>query len=136
MIYEKNLANSLLMRLKRERERISRLSSSRCIARPYERVDPLRQQLDGKLRELTLITKTRLEKQRSRLAGLAGRLDALSPLTVLSRGYAIAQKEDGSVIKSVKNMTAGERISVRVADGRFAAVFDRVLDSFPDKVEQ
>lgn len=136
MIYEKNLANSLLMRLKRERERISRLSSSRCIARPYERVDTLRQQLDGKLRELTLITKTRLEKQRSRLAGLAGRLDALSPLTVLSRGYAIAQKEDGSVIKSVKNMTAGERISVRVADGRFAAVFDRVLDSFPDKVEQ
>lgn len=136
LIYEKNLVNSLLMRLKREREKVASLASARCITRPFERIDNLRQQLDGKQRELALVARTRLEKHRAALASRAGRLDALSPLTVLSRGYAIAQKEDGSVIKSVRALDAGERITVRVADGRFAAIFDKVLDAFPDKVEQ
>ena len=107
MIYEKNLIASLLMKLKQERERIASLSSARSLVRPYERVDSLRQLMDGRLRELILISRSNLDKHRSALGNMAGRLDALSPLTVLSRGYAIVQKEDGSVIKSIKTMKPG-----------------------------
>lgn len=135
-IYEKSLVNSLLMRLKRERERLAGLSSARGLTRPYERVDALRQQLDGRFRELVLLSRSELEKHRSALGSLAGRLDALSPLTVLSRGYAIAQREDGSIIKSIKAMKSGDRITVRVADGRFGAHIEEVLEAFPDKIEQ
>lgn len=135
-IYEKSLVNSLLMRLKRERERLAGLSSARSLTRPYERVDALRQQLDGRFRELVLLSRSELEKHRSALGSLAGRLDALSPLTVLSRGYAIAQREDGSIIKSIKAMKSGDRITVRVADGRFGAHIEEVLEAFPDKIEQ
>jgi len=136
MMYERSLASSLLMRLKHERERLAGLSSARCITRPLERVYTLRQQLDGKLRELALLGRSQLERRRSALGGLAGRLDALSPLTVLSRGYAIVQKEDGSVVKSVRNLGKGDRITVRVADGRFGALFEKALEAFPDKMEQ
>lgn len=134
IIYEKNLISSLLMKLKRERERIAGLSSARSLTRPFERVDSLRQQMDGRLRELVLISKSNLDRHRSALGNMAGRLDALSPLTVLSRGYAIVQKEDGSVIKSVKTMKPGDRITIRVAGGRFGALFEKALDAFPDKM--
>ena len=131
-LYERSLVNSLMMRLKRERERIAALSSARSLIRPYERVDALRQQLDGRLRELALLGRSKLEKQRSALAGMAGRLDALSPLTVLSRGYALVQKEDGGVVKSIRAIAPGEMIMVRVADGRFGAKVEKPLDAFPD----
>ena len=90
--------------------------------------------MDGRLRELVLISKSNLDRHRSALGNMAGRLDALSPLTVLSRGYAIVQKEDGSVIKSVKTMKPGDRITIRVAGGRFGALFEKALDAFPDKM--
>lgn len=133
-IYEKSLVNSLLSGLKRERERIKGLSSARSLTRPYERVDSLRQLLDGRLRELVLLGRSKLEKHRSVLGNLAGRLDALSPLTVLSRGYAIAQKEDGTVIKSIRGLKPGDRITVRVAEGRFGAIYEQALEAFPDEI--
>ncbi|NLW02435.1 MAG: exodeoxyribonuclease VII large subunit [Clostridiaceae bacterium] len=136
MMYEKSLTSSLLLKLKRERERIAGLSSARSLTRPFERVDTLRQQLDGKLRGLALIGRSQLERHRSALGSLAGRLDALSPLTVLSRGYAIVQKEDGSVVKSIRVMKPGDRITVRVADGRFGALFEEALEAFPDRMGQ
>ena len=55
--------------------------------------------------------------KRQRFSHLAAALDALSPLKVLGRGYAIAQKEDGAVIASVRDARPGERFSLRLADG-------------------
>jgi len=133
-IYERSLVNSLMMRLKRERERIAALSSARSLTRPYEKIDALRQQLDGRLRELALIGRSKLEKHRSLLASLAGRLDALSPLTVLSRGYAIVQREDGGIVKSIRTITPGDRIMIRVADGKFGAKVEKPMEAFPDKI--
>jgi len=46
-----------------------------------------------------------------------GQLDALSPLGVMARGYAIATEEDGTVIRTVKKMTPGKEFSLRLADG-------------------
>ena len=55
--------------------------------------------------------------QRERLARLSAALDAMSPLKVLGRGYAIAQKGDGGVIASVKDAGPGEQFSLRLSDG-------------------
>ena len=54
--------------------------------------------------------------EKSRLADLSGRLDAMSPLKVLGRGYAIAKNEMG-VVASVEKATAGDPLDVMVADG-------------------
>jgi exodeoxyribonuclease VII large subunit len=51
------------------------------------------------------------------LAGIAARLDALSPLKVLARGYAAAQNEDGKPVRSVNDVTAGDRLDIRLCDG-------------------
>jgi len=49
------------------------------------------------------------------------KLDAMSPLKVLSRGYAMAQNQSGEVLRSVKQVELGERISITISDGRISA---------------
>ncbi len=49
------------------------------------------------------------------------KLDALSPLKVLTRGYAVASGEDGHIIRSVGEVHPGQTLSVRVSDGTITA---------------
>jgi exodeoxyribonuclease VII large subunit len=60
-----------------------------------------------------------------RYAALTAKLDAMSPLKVLTRGYALATDEGGALIKSVEQVSPGQQIRVRVSDGTINA---RVMD--------
>lgn len=51
----------------------------------------------------------------------AASLDALSPLAVLSRGYAIAQREDGTLLRDAKSVSIGDSVKVRLAEGKISA---------------
>lgn len=62
-----------------------------------------------------------LARQQEGVATLAGRLDAMSPLKVLGRGYAIASLESGRVVRAAEDVAVGDRITLRVAQGRFDA---------------
>jgi exodeoxyribonuclease VII large subunit len=57
------------------------------------------------------------------------KLDALSPLKVLSRGYAITQKEDGAVLRSVADTKAGDRLSITLSDGKISATVDDIKEN-------
>ena len=57
-------------------------------------------------------------RERERFARLAAALDALSPLKVLGRGYAIPQRSDGAVLRSAKEAMPGETLRLRMADGK------------------
>jgi exodeoxyribonuclease VII large subunit len=63
-----------------------------------------------------------VESARSRIEQGAMRLSALSPLAVLARGYAIASNEEGRAIRSASEVEAGQKVSIRVHRGRFAAM--------------
>ncbi len=69
---------------------------------------------------ITALTKSRVVAERGELARLAAGLDAMSPLQVLSRGYAIASRE-GRAVRDASELRTGETVSVRVARGRFDA---------------
>ena len=59
----------------------------------------------------------RLEKSRALLTAHSARLDALSPLRVLGRGYAVARDADGNVLKRVAQLPSGKEFRLRVTDG-------------------
>jgi exodeoxyribonuclease VII large subunit len=84
------------------------------LARARSRLGPLGVRLDA-------AASRRIERFRSRLGDAATRLDGLSPLAVLGRGYAIATRDDGRAVRDVRALTIGERVAVRVAQGRFGA---------------
>jgi len=58
-----------------------------------------------------------LAGEKGRLGKLAASLDALSPLKVLGRGYAIARSEDGMVITSPKQVEVGQALDLRLCEG-------------------
>ena len=62
-----------------------------------------------------------------RVAITAGKLEALSPLSVLSRGYSFVE-QGGSVVDSVKKLSVGESIDLVMRDGRASAVIERLLE--------
>ena len=84
------------------------------------------QRLDRGFDRLTGVLERRLERHRQALAGLAGRLDALSPLRILERGYALARDEQGRVLKRVAQFPPALPFRLRVTDGTVAA---RVMES-------
>lgn len=69
----------------------------------------------------------RMSAERAELTGLFGRLDAMSPLKVLARGYAIATHPDGRAVRSSAELTLGESVRVRVHEGAFAANVTELL---------
>ncbi|MFL5391263.1 MAG: exodeoxyribonuclease VII large subunit, partial [Myxococcales bacterium] len=59
--------------------------------------------------------------RRHRYEGLTARLDALSPLKVLARGYAVAFDERGHALLKAAQVLAGERVRVRLHEGELSA---------------
>jgi exodeoxyribonuclease VII large subunit len=62
-----------------------------------------------------------LALRRERLAAGAARLDALSPLAVLGRGYAIASDAAGRVLRSAREVAVGAQVTVRLHEGELDA---------------
>jgi exodeoxyribonuclease VII large subunit len=67
-----------------------------------------------------------VSERQAALAALAGRLDALSPLATLERGYAVARGIDGAMLTSVADFTAGADFTLRLRDGEIDATARRV----------
>ena len=65
-----------------------------------------------------------ITRRRDRVHALDSRLQALSPLGVLQRGYAIVLDEQGHAVRDAGHVAAGDRVDVRVARGRFGARVD------------
>jgi exodeoxyribonuclease VII large subunit len=68
----------------------------------------------------------RLEEARTRLAVCAAALDALSPLAVLQRGYALAEGEGGRLLRAAPSVGVGERVRVRLAEGALCCRVEEV----------
>ena len=115
---EKRLEQGIQRLLALRREQLNRLGKSRSMTDPGSYVRDKRLLLDYQSRRLAHGLDKSVSGQRERLARLAAALDAMSPLKVLGRGYAIAQKEGGAVIASVGDAEPGENLALRLRDGK------------------
>ncbi len=93
------------------------------LSRPAAVLDPMRMQLAEQERRLERASQHTQTKHRDRLSALCQRLEALSPLRVLSRGYATVTGQSGTVTRAA-DVQNGERLSIRFADGEISAVAD------------
>jgi exodeoxyribonuclease VII large subunit len=103
------------------RDNLRLLAAGPVFRRPTDHIDQRRQQVDDLARMSEGRIAHRLQNERARLRALVGKLDSLSPLATLGRGYAICQlAETGAVVRSVSQVPQGTRLTVRVGDGTFA----------------
>jgi exodeoxyribonuclease VII large subunit len=119
---ELRLAQSINGGLRAKRELLGSFAAKRVLQDPKNYIDDKRLLLDHLQERLSHAMSGGLHSGKERFASLAAALDAMSPLKVLGRGYAIARKSDGAVIKSAKDVEAGERIAIRLREDEIKAV--------------
>ncbi len=117
--------DGLLRLVARRRDRLELLASRPCLTRPEAALERAAQSLDLLSDRLERARAARIERLGLRLGGLAGKLDALSPLRVLSRGFAAVQTPQGKVVTKAAGLGMGQELDVLFADGRIGVRVER-----------
>lgn len=112
-------------RLELLRQRLRRLSERPVLRSPEGSLQQKELLLELLRQRLERAAAAAVEKRQRRFAALSGRLDALSPLKVLARGYAVATRQ-GQVLHSVAQLSPGEEIRLRLADGTALCAVERI----------
>ena len=116
-------------RLQRYRAQLDRLAASRALTAP-EAVYRLRRETVTALeKRLSLATSRRLTFKRQSMERVVASLAALNPLAVLSRGYALVQDGEGRVISSATRLSAGDRVSLRFANGKAVVRVEKIEET-------
>ena len=111
------LVQAELNLLEWENQRLGNLSQKRALTDPTAFLQDRKLYLDYIQQKLGSAARQTLETDSRRFAQLTAKLDAMSPLKVLGRGYAMVQSEDGKVLRSAQQVNAGDQVCVRLAEG-------------------
>ena len=123
-----------LLRIYRDKEAAyRRLAASRILQDPHTLLEVPAERLDRALEKLQRLTQDKLQESGQSLGLLAARLDAVSPLAVLQRGYAVVSGEDGKRLASVNKVRWGEELTTRLADGRIISVVQEIKELDDEK---
>ena len=116
--------------LQQRLHQLEALTTRRVIRAPLERVHDLSLRVDELEARVGRAVRQRIRTSRDALTNLSGRLEALSPLGVLARGYSYTQLEStGEVVHSVTQVAPEDRVVTTVASGRFVSTVNRVEDT-------
>ena len=113
-------------RLEALREKLDTLAQKRVMTDQLAYVQDKRMELVHVQQRLGDLAGGQMARKRQSFAALAASLDAMSPLKVLGRGYAMAQNEQGQIMKSYRDAAPGDRVSVTLGEGGFAARVEEV----------
>ena len=104
-------------RVKALREQFEKTSRSRALQDPMAFIDDKRMLLDYTQKNLAALAQQQMAQRTQQFTALAAKLDALSPLKVLGRGYAVARNEQGQILRAAQEAAAGEKIEVLLGQG-------------------
>ena len=120
------MANSLTRQIRSHKQHLDMLSKSPALQSPTGYLEQRERQLDGLKNRLVAAENQIIARNAQRYVALTAKLDAMSPLKVLTRGYSMAQNSKGEVIRSVSQVELGERIGISLSDGKvFATVMEK-----------
>ena len=115
-----------LRQIRMNRLRLKALSSSSGMQGPTMYISQRRKSLDLLHGRMDSLQSRCLNAHKQQFMSLAAKLDAMSPLKVLARGYSLTTAQDGTVLHSVVQTKPGQKIRVRLADGALSAVITEV----------
>ena len=115
------IAVAMQQRIDRAGERLEQIANRPVLKSPLASFEGKKQNLELLRNRLVAAQSGRISAQRQRFVAQVGKLDAMSPMKVLTRGYAMVAKEDGTIVRSVRDVKPREPIAVRVSDGTIVA---------------
>ena len=125
---EERLAQSETARLEMLRKHLDALAAKRVLRDQMAYVQDKGMELLHLQQRLGDLTGAQIAWKKQRFAALAASVDAMSPLKVLGRGYAMAQTAGGEIIKAAEDVEIGEHITVKLGRGALACTVDGYLE--------
>ena len=125
-LYQRTLERTMKNRLERVRYRLNQCRLKLELYHPSRVINEKRQRLADLESRLTRVMSKRLEAYRHRLALDSGRLQALSPLAQLGRGYSFVTGRDGKRRDSVKQAAKGDQLRIELRDGTIVAKAEQI----------
>lgn len=123
------MASALAGRLRHARQRLAVLSQSPALISPTGYLEQRGKNLEHLKTRLIAAQTQQLQHKRQRFIAATSKLDAMSPLKVLSRGYSIVNADNGNILRSVYQTAPGGKIRVTLPDGSLSAVVAEVKES-------
>ena len=115
------LVTALDRQIKSARQHLDVLSRSPALKSPDGYLQQREKSLELLTNRLVAAQNQNITRKNQQYIAAVSKLDAMSPLKVLSRGYAMTQNGQGEVVRSVKQVALGERLTVRLSDGKLSA---------------
>ena len=115
------MAVAMQQKIEREGERLQQLSGRPVLRSPLASFEGKKQNLQILRNRLVSAQSGRISAERQRFIANVGKLDAMSPMKVLTRGYALVATQDGKLVRSVSDVKPKQPIAVRVSDGTIVA---------------
>lgn len=115
--YNVRLKGSLVKKLTMCRTQLQKANSRHVFRQPYDKINQHRLKLDNEIKYLYKNTEMLLKDKKSRFGMLAGKLDVLSPLKILGRGYSVVKKPQIGIINNIKQIHIGDNLEVYLKNG-------------------
>ena len=123
------MATALSRQLTAARRHYQLLSAHPSLQSPVSYLEQRRKNLELLKNKLISNQNQQINSAKARYIAMTSKLDAMSPLKVLTRGYAMAQREDGTVLRSVSQVETGDSITISVSDGRLCASVTEIKEN-------
>ena len=123
------MATALSRQLTAARRHYQLLSAHPALQSPVGYLEQRRKSLELLKSKLISNQNQQINTAKARFIAMTAKLDAMSPLKVLTRGYAMAQKEDGTVLRSVSQVNTGDSITISVSDGCLSAAVTEIKEN-------
>ena len=112
--------------LRLRREKLESLSKSRAMTDPGNLIEDKRILLDHLSDRLRLAEDRELQMKKAEMAAAAGKLNALNPLSVISRGYSAVYRDDGALVKKIDDVEPGDKVAFKTIGGDALCTVDEI----------
>ena len=122
------MASALSGKLRHARQRLHVLAQSPALVSPTGYLEQRQQSLEHLKSRLIGAQMQQIQRKKQRYIGNTAKLDAMSPLKVLTRGYSIVSADDGTIVRSVRQTAPGREVQVMLSDGSLRATISDIKE--------
>lgn len=116
--YNMRMKNTLVKKLTMCRTQLQKANSRHVFRQPYDKVNQYRLKLDNEMKHLFKNNEMLLKDKKSQFGMLAGKLDALSPLKILERGYSVVRNPQGNIVNKLEQVHIGDNLEISLKNGK------------------
>ena len=115
--YNNRFKNSLKKKIELMRLRYEKCMTSRVFKEPLQKINERYISIDMKVKQMQSIITSKLKDDKTKMVELITKLDTLSPLKTLARGYSLTTNSEGKIVKLAKELNKGDELTIRFQDG-------------------